>query len=505
MSRFLAISALVIGFTVLRFNVGKILDIFSARPDHSGSPKPNAPIEIRRSLTGYPLPVRSTATTAQLKPPIPIEQPPRQQKQRTLASSAAANYKRRPISSDILFSNMQLMVPDRNGLAGCCSKTGVLQWHGLTSDHSSCRSRCESNAQCVYYSFGWPDSTWCSNYAVCSMPLADGPGECGLSGATGVRTYTVASDTCKTIRVPVHDPHGGAQQAPTICCDWMDPHGLPARTLAAPPQVRSGAEAKVLAFIPLGQKHALNIKEMCSRLVDPVIDAKLFLGFYDNSQAWYQAQPWYDRIRSSVRYTVTRIGAQKSRFFADEVVHGWFSTEIKREFSHIWLMDDDLIFPSAPYIAYFIDTVVRSKALIAQPAVVNAHWEFLRPHQTCGVCTTDFVEIMMPLMQSHIVDDLFGRLFRPHAQTDWGLDLMWCKYAEAVYKNPRPCLVVNSGEFRHPIGGSTSAKYSRVAGLEEESCIRRVHRSLISDIKMLGCLKEDRFQALPGPLAPRGA
>ena len=504
MARFVAICVFVLGFTILRFELGKIMHIFSARSDHSGSPMPDAPIEVQRSLTAYPLPVRSTATPAQWKPtgPKPIEQP-RPQRQRTRASSASANYQRqnvpeRPNSSDVLFRNMQLMVSD--GLAGCCSKTGLLRWDGFVSDRSSCRSRCESDAQCVYYSFGWPDSKWCSNYAVCSMPLADGPGDCGSSGATGVRTHVVASNSCKTIRVPVHDPHGGAHQAPTICCDWMDPHRLPTRTLAAPPQVNSGAGAKVLAFIPLGQKQAFNIKDMCSRLVHPTVDAKLFLGFYDNSQPWYQALPWYDGIRSSVRYTATRIGAQKSRFFADEVVHGLFSTEIKREFSHIWLMDDDLIFPSVPYIAYFIDTVVRSKSLIAQPAVVNAHWEFLRPHPTCGVCATDFVEIMLPLMQSHIVDDLFGRLLRPQAQTDWGLDLIWCKYAEAVYKTPRPCLVVNSGEFRHPIRGSTPANYSRVTGLEEESCARSVHRSLISDIKMLGCLKEDRFQALPGPL-----
>lgn len=51
--------------------------------------------------------------------------------------------------------------------------------------------------------------------------------------------------------------------------------------------------------------------------------------------------------------------------------------------TQVWVVDEDVVFPSVPYVAHFIRVALESGALIAQPSIVKAHWHFLRPHPTC--------------------------------------------------------------------------------------------------------------------------
>lgn len=87
-----------------------------------------------------------------------------------------------------------------------------------------------------------------------------------------------------------------------------------------------------------------------------------------------------------------------------------------------------------------------------------------------SVRVTDFVEVMLPIMQVRVLHHIFNGLYRPRAATDWGLDLVWCKYVQQQFGSERACVVVNAGAFSHP-DGSMTAHFSRRSGLEASDCV----------------------------------
>ena len=54
------------------------------------------------------------------------------------------------------------------------------------------------------------------------------------------------------------------------------------------------------------------------------------------------------------------------------------------------------------YVAHFLHEAQLHGALIAQPAIIGSIWKLLEPHPRCRTRATDFVELMLPLLQLRV-------------------------------------------------------------------------------------------------------
>ena len=161
----------------------------------------------------------------------------------------------------------------------------------------------------------------------------------------------------------------------------------------------------------------------------------------------YAQQPWYKRCS---RFHVSYPEKVKSRFIANAL--SAYGKAWALEFSHIWSIDEDIIIPPMRYVAHFLHEAQRHGALIAQPAIIGSIWDLLKPHPRCRTRATDFVELMLPLLQLRVAIEVcmqvlstgdvgmcvcslgrpppspqvFSSLYRPEARTDWGVDVTWC-------------------------------------------------------------------------------
>ena len=262
---------------------------------------------------------------------------------------------------------------------------------------------------------------------------------------------------------------------------------LPAKTQAKVPVAASFFH--VLTFMVVGRKEAVNVQATCD-VLSGVANVSFFYAHYDDAQPWYAKQAWYRRCaRDHVAYREK----VKSRFVVNAIASrgsAWAET-----YSHVWIIDEDVRLPPLRYVRHFLRESHCHGALISQPAIYGSVWSLLRPHPRCATRATDLVELMLPLLQTRVALDVFTRLYRSEATTDWGLDITWCKYTASRFRESPACIVVNAGRFVHPTG-NTTANYSRRSGQEDFLCMRAMHAALVSEPKNLACLREDRYNSL---------
>jgi len=380
-------------------------------------------------------------------------------------------------------------------------------------DHDACSEHCAQDELCT--SATWNCDARCylragavsySSSETCTYAWLKPLGDRALPHGGGGNAGSVASGSaqCAGVYVPLYTP-GIATTAkalprpPTVCCNWTgfgadggpesDQDVIGFGASAMQPMAKAASFFHVLTFMVIGRKQASNV-QATSEVLSRLGNVSFFYAHYDDSHRWYAKQAWYQRCS---RYHVSYAEKVKSRFVANALtLHGgaW-----AREFSHIWVIDEDIVVPPTHYVAHFLHEVQRHGALIAQPAIVGSAWELLRPHPRCRTRATDFVELMLPMIQLRVAVEAFSSLYRPEAHTDWGVDVTWCKFAARRFLDSPSCVVVNAGHFSHPKGNST-ANYSRGSALEDESCMRAVHAALVSEVKDLACLAEDRFGSL---------
>lgn len=121
----------------------------------------------------------------------------------------------------------------------------------------------------------------------------------------------------------------------------------------------------------------------------------IFLAHYDGSQGWYAATfpSWYPRIWRSVNYTDFKASYVRRELVADPIT----ANAVVQDFSHVWVVDDDLRFPSLERTAAFLDAVRLHDTLIAQPAVRGSWQTLVTPEQRrklgsgCTAWSSDFV------------------------------------------------------------------------------------------------------------------
>ena len=287
------------------------------------------------------------------------------------------------------------------------------------------------------------------------------------------------------------------------CCDWMtQPFGKiathPADQKMAPP-VPQPSFVRVLAFWGAGWAYAVPNGRKVLLLNE--LGASVFLAIYDRSLARHRNSPstasWFRLVQFSVEYPEP----VKSRYVANELVFNRrFAVQTLRRFSHVWVFDENVDFPPLSNVRSFILTSAEMGALIAQPAVSGTAWPQLHPQTKngCFARWTDFVEIMMPLLQTRVALDVFEHLLLPQARTDWGVDQVWCRWVARRYgvNSTRACAVIDSGPFAKRV--SHTAGYSRGIGEVELGCMNKIHARLLSSVAPgvvhklpIGTAKED--------------
>lgn len=266
-------------------------------------------------------------------------------------------------------------------------------------------------------------------------------------------------------------------QATEPCCDWMGetPQSAPTKGSLGPLEFVS-----VLAFSAVGLEYAPHTRYRTLFLNE--LGVSSFLAHYDDGAVWYRSQGWYAQL---VKYSASYHTTSKSRYLANALKHRY--NDVFAFFSHVWLLDEDVLLPPPHHVYGFVSIAARLQATLAQPTLEAATWSLLHPSNECAVRETDMVEIQMPLMRTQAAVEVFSKLFPEGLTSDWGLDATWCRYLEGKYGPGHPtCIVTNSGGFR-----KTNLRSSNYTRLESELCMRSARKDLVAEMRTRRCVDQD--------------
>lgn len=257
------------------------------------------------------------------------------------------------------------------------------------------------------------------------------------------------------------------KHAKSFCCDSIG------ETAPAPsPKALAPLDfVNVLAFSAVGLQFAQHTRFRTLLLNEEGVSS--FLAHYDGGYEWYQNQGWYATL---VRYSAAYPETSKARYLANALANRY--DDVFVFYSHVWLIDEDMVFPPPHHVRSFVSIAARLQAVLTQPTVEAAQspWAVLHSNPDCAVRGTDMVDMQMPLIRTEAAAEIFGNLFPMLATSDWGLDATWCKYLEQKYGNAQPiCVVANSGSFHKTVPFQRS-NYSR---LEAELCMRSQYKARI--------------------------
>lgn len=383
------------------------------------------------------------------------------------------------IIATIFITHSFVCAADRFSYRGPCGNSGLLGFY----------KGVENAAVCCHTSCGL-----CQNDAACGSRLGGGANCCpGLirrrkSECNLVQDRSIVGPPC-----PIR----------ARCQDWR-----PLQRWRAPyPKLKDLASSpqkfNVLLFLAVGRSKASIVADTCTKAL--ALNTTIFLAHYDGSLGWYaEYYPvWYPQIWRSVNYTDF-----KANYVRRELV-------MKRAvevvpFSHVWVLDDDVRIPALNELASFFRTVASVRPLIAQPAIYGSWQTLVAPEQQdkfasgCHVWTTDFVEVMAPIMQTPVLIDVYSRLLSTNARSDWGMDMVWCAYAQRRFNYSRDTTCIVVGVPFHK-GDRITAKpnyfrfyqhsYSTAASLWDKRCMKHNLRPLWATFKSR-CLRPSNNQSV---------
>ena len=278
-------------------------------------------------------------------------------------------------------------------------------------------------------------------------------------------------------------------QARELCCDWM---GEQDEEVAPPPDREESLGpldfVNVIAFSAVGLEYAPQTRFRTLFLNE--LGVSSFLAHYDNGESWYKSQGWYAAL---VKYSTSYKTTSKTRYLSNALKNRY--DDVFTFFSHVWLLDEDVLLPPPHHVSGFVSIAARLQAALAQPTLDAATWSVVKPNTECAVRETDIVEMQMPLMRTQAAVDVFSHLLPEELESDWGLDATWCRYLEAKYGGTHPaCIVANSGGFRKT--RPPSSNYTR---LEAELCMRAARQSLVAEMRTRRCVDQVRPHPHPHP------
>lgn len=214
---------------------------------------------------------------------------------------------------------------------------------------------------------------------------------------------------------------------------------------------------RVLFFVVVGQRYSGLISNMCQQLLRlGYVD--LYLVHHDNSGivertsdgrlsgGAYTFLPWYRRVRYARTATARRTKAQHVRH--ELILNTEMRKTVLREYSHVWVADENIAFPDSRQLNAFLRAVNASRAAIAQPSIRGSSHSAMAPSARCAVRHTDFVEVMFPIMRACVFEHVYTTLYVGQ-QSDWGLDKLWCRYFERFepWRRGGACQLITAGRF----------------------------------------------------------
>lgn len=231
---------------------------------------------------------------------------------------------------------------------------------------------------------------------------------------------------------------------------------------------------RVLVFLPIGKEHATIASRTC-QTITRTANASLFLIHYDDSQAYFAREPWYARVEFTAVAKVRAIKIVLARQFL--VLDERMRLVILQRFSHVWVTDDDVSFPSSHAVGHFLRVAARLDAAIVQPATEASTHTLVRPRSDCSVATpTDFVEHQSTLMERCVFMEAVGVLHKG-TRSDYGLDRVWCRWFARPVNHSRwnlctACAVIQVAGFVKHYGTTHKHSYNVSAAMEDDRRLR---------------------------------
>mmetsp|Transcript_28528 Transcript_28528/g.67791 ORF Transcript_28528/g.67791 Transcript_28528/m.67791 type:complete len:372 (+) Transcript_28528:80-1195(+) len=116
----------------------------------------------------------------------------------------------------------------------------------------------------------------------------------------------------------------------------------------------------------------------------------------------------------------------------------------------------------------------------------SAIWIFERPSSSCDYRHTDFVELTAPLLTRTALPVVFNDCTDCiHNTSDWGLDMVWCKFLAAEVKHTSSCALIDAAPVNHL--NWRQAKVSKEF-LAANRDVFHKYRRFWSGLKTLNCI-----------------
>lgn len=113
-------------------------------------------------------------------------------------------------------------------------------------------------------------------------------------------------------------------------------------------------------------------------------------------------------------------------------------------------------------------------------------WIFERPSPKCDYRHTDFVELTAPLLSPAALPIVFNQCTDCiHDTSDWGLDMVWCKFLSSKKKLSSSCALIDAAPVNHL--NWRQAKVSK-AFLAANKDVWHKYRKYWSALKTLSCI-----------------
>jgi len=113
-------------------------------------------------------------------------------------------------------------------------------------------------------------------------------------------------------------------------------------------------------------------------------------------------------------------------------------------------------------------------------------WIFERPSSKCDYRHTDFVELTAPLLSPAALPIVFNQCTDCiHDTSDWGLDMVWCKFLSSKKKLSSSCALIDAAPVNHL--NWRQAKVSK-AFLAANKDVWHKYRKYWSALKTLSCI-----------------
>ena len=256
----------------------------------------------------------------------------------------------------------------------------------------------------------------------------------------------------------------------------------------------------VLVFMAVGRRFFYVAARKCHMMLEAKLS--LALAHYDNSEPMYRTQRWYRRVQYKLSVTTPEIKLRLARRLL--VLQASVREQLLRRYSHVWISDEDVEFWAAASLHHFIIAARDLEAAIIQPSTRGSIHSFIHPQSLCQVRSTDFVEVMAPMLDTCAFMETVLILHKSDA-SDYGLDRVWCRYfaARRRWDLCNVCAIVETDRGgpsgtrgftkRWDLRGSSSRNpklggtYSLGTALQDDSCMRQIFEKYESKCVMLGC------------------